>query len=488
MYRQRVKRFSETPRPVWLRYGFALVASALAVVFAHLYWEVFKSNPFMLAFLAVFVSGWFGGAGPSLLAVIAGALGTDYFFLEPLHLLRVADPQDIARLVLFLLVGCVISLMFRQIGRNRLAREQLAGDAMRLAAIVESSEDAIIGMDLNGIVTSWNAGAERIFGYSEREILGNPVSTLMPKNRRDEMTEILSRIRQGERVEHFETIRVKKNGETLPVSLSASPIKDSSGAIVGEAKIARDITEQKRSEAERERLYQEARDAARVREEFLSMAGHELRTPLTSLQFQLHSLRRKIEAGESKKGFEILGRAVAQVERLARLTDELLDVSRITAGQLTLEPEETDLGRLVAEVVDRMKDGALRAGSELRIDAPTGTRGHWDRSRLDQVTTNLLSNAIKFGEGKPIDIKVEPDTDRVCLIVRDYGIGISPEDQAKIFERFERAVSRQSYGGIGLGLWISRQIVDAHGGQIEVSSEPGKGSTFRVELPKGASS
>ena len=174
--------------------------------------------------------------------------------------------------------------------------------------------------------------------------------------------------------------------------------------------------------------------------------------------------------------------------RIISLTEELLDVSRITSGRLALEPEETDLGQLVGEVAERWKDAARRAGCALRIDAPQGVNGLWDRSRLDQVATNLLSNAIKFGEGKPIEIRIEPDTDRVQLIVRDHGIGIPPEDQARIFDRFERAVSKQSYGGIGLGLWIARQIVEAHGGRIEVASEAGQGSTFRVELPKGAPS
>ena len=439
----------------------------------------------MPAFLAVFLAGWFGGAGASLLTVITCAIGIDYFFLSPAFSLRLSDPYDAARILLFVASGAIISLVFRDLARARRERERLLGDAGWLAAIVESSEDAIIGKTLDGVITSWNAGAERLFGYTAPEVIGKPVSILMPPGHQD-MGAILDGIRRGERVEPFETVRVRKNGETVPISLSVSPIKDSSGRVIGAAKIARDISEQKRTEAERDRLYKEAREATRVREEFLSMAGHELRTPLTSLQFQLHSLRKRLESGESQKALDLLGRTAAQVERLGRLTEELLDVTRITSGRLALEPEETDLGQLVGEVAERWKDTARRAGCELRIDAPRGVTGLWDRSRLDQVATNLISNAIKFGGGKPIEIRVEPDTDRVQLIVRDYGIGISPEDQARIFDRFERAVSKQSYGGIGLGLWIARQIVDAHGGRIEVASESGQGSTFRVELPKGA--
>lgn len=353
----------------------------------------------------------------------------------------------------------------------------------RLAAIVESSEDAIVGKTLDGIINAWNPAAERLYGYTAAEVVGRPISTLMPEDRRNEMAEILGRIRRGERVEHFETTRLTKAGERVEVSMSVSPIKDAAGNVIGAAKIAREIGQRKRAEEERERLLSEAREAATTREEFLSVAGHELRTPLTALQLQLHTLKRRLEEGQTAGAAQVLEKMRQQFGRLSQLTEELLDVTRIASGRLALEPHEMDLGELVREVADRHRDTATRIGSEIRVDSSDEVKGSWDRSRLDQVATNLLSNAVKFGQGRPIDLRVERNGCGARLIVEDRGIGISVEDQAKIFERFERAVSRRSYGGMGLGLWIARQIVDAHGGQIHVASEPGHGSRFSVELP-----
>ncbi len=356
-------------------------------------------------------------------------------------------------------------------------------ERFRLAAIVDSSEDAIISKNLDGIITSWNAGAERTFGYTAEEIVGQPISRLMPPEHRNDMANILGRIERGERVEHFETVRVTKSGKTIPVSLSVSPIRDGTGRIIGAAKIARDISEQKAHQAERERLFREAEEAAKVREEFLSVAGHEMRTPLTSLQFLLHTIQKRFESGQPERAVEGLVRARAQLQRLSDLTEELLDVTRIVAGRLTPELEEVDLAELARDVEEQQRESAARAGSELCIEAPSSVIGLWDRSRLEQVMTNLLSNAVKFGGGKPITIRVEADTAWATLTVRDEGIGISSSDQSRIFERFERAVSKKSYGGLGLGLWITHQIVAAHGGRIRVESDPGQGSTFRVELP-----
>jgi PAS domain S-box-containing protein len=498
--------------PAWARYTVAALVSAAALAATGAGWDVLQYVPSMTSFLGVFLIGWFCGGGPSFLTLALCTAGLNYFFLPPAGSLLLQNRADGIRLAGFVVVGLIGSAAFAKLRVSRQEQARLVEDAdrareaaekttreieriledrrrddqrlRRFAAIVESSEDAIIVEGLDGTIIGWNAAAERLFGFRAEEIVGHSISILMPPGHT--MDEILDRIRLGEGIEHFETARMKKSGETVPVSLSVSPVRDASGTIVAAAKIARDITDQKMFEADRERLYREAQEAARVREDFLSVAGHELRTPLTSLQFQLYSLRRRLAAGQTEKAADLVERLSKEIERLARLTEELLDVTQVTSGHLSLELREADLAEIARETAERLRAAAARVGSEIRVEAREPTLGVWDHSRLDQVVTNLLENAVKFGEGRPIEISVESDREFARLIVRDHGIGISPADQLKIFERFERAVSRRSYGGMGLGLWISRQIVEAHGGRIAVSSEPGGGSTFRMDLPRRA--
>jgi PAS domain S-box-containing protein len=352
--------------------------------------------------------------------------------------------------------------------------------AHRSEAIVESSDDAIISKTLTGVITSWNPAAERLFGYTAAEILGRPISILMPPERHDDMEVILSQIRKGERVDHFETVRVSKAGRRVPVSLSVSPVKDGAGRIVGAAKIARDISARTSAEAERERLLLEAHQGIRLREVFLSVAGHELRTPLNALKLQLYLLQRSL-VGSSP--LELVSKAQHEVDRLAALTNRLLDVSRIAAGGFTPDAASMDLVVLVADVVGSMRTDALQVGSVIEISAPASLVGEWDRAALDQVLTNLLSNAVKFGRGRPIGVTIEHQGTLARVIVRDQGPGVAPGDRERIFQQFERGVSDRSFGGLGLGLWIARQIVSAHGGRIGLMDRACPGAEFFVELP-----
>jgi PAS domain S-box-containing protein len=252
--------------------------------------------------------------------------------------------------------------------------------------------------------------------------------------------------------------------------------------------MAQDLARRAALAVENAGLYHQAHEAIRARDEFLLIASHELRTPLTALQLQVASVIRNMrKAPADATGWADAGRklevASRQIERLATLVDELLDVSRITTGRLQLELEEVSLAAVTRDVVARFEEEMNRAGIQAAVRTDGVATGRWDRVRLEQVLTNLLSNAVKYGSGRPIEIAVRSDRDRAFLAVRDHGIGIATEHHGLIFERFGRAVPGRNYGGLGLGLYIVQQIVQAHGGTIRVESELGKGSAFLVELP-----
>jgi signal transduction histidine kinase len=238
-------------------------------------------------------------------------------------------------------------------------------------------------------------------------------------------------------------------------------------------------------------LFHHAQEAVKLRDEFLSIASHEFRTPLTSLVLQLTGLLRSArrgEFGEQRAGrvADRLESAYGQSLRLSKLVNELLDVSRISAGKLDFELEEVELSELVHEVVDRFEDELREAYCTVNLNTIRPATGMWDRFRLDQVVANLLSNAVKYGRGQPVEITVDSDGEWATLRVRDHGIGIKPEHLERIFDRFERGVTTRNYGGLGLGLYIVRSILDAMGGTIRVDSLPGQGATFIVELPLGS--
>jgi PAS domain S-box-containing protein len=240
---------------------------------------------------------------------------------------------------------------------------------------------------------------------------------------------------------------------------------------------------------ENAQLYREATEAVRVRDEFLSVAGHELKTPLAALLLQVAGLSRALKRDpqhDPARLIDRLDKAAASGTRLEKLIDELLDISRITSGRLLVEPEQLDLAATLREVTARFAEESARSGCRIDVIAAAPVVGHWDRGRVEQVITNLLSNAIKYGAGKPVTASVSRAGERAVLEIADQGIGIDPAHQSRIFERFERAVSERHYGGLGLGLWIARQIIEAHGGSISVRSMRDRGATFTVDLPARA--
>ncbi len=259
------------------------------------------------------------------------------------------------------------------------------------------------------------------------------------------------------------------------------PERNEQGGLVGWIVTAVDIDDHKRGEEELQR-------AVMHRDDFLSVASHELRTPLTSLKLEVANLGRLAQRNQgvvpANRLGEKLGKIEGQAERLHRLINELLDVSRIASGRLELEIDDVDLAQLAHDVGARFQDEATRAGSTLIVDASSPVVGRWDHGRIEQVITNMVTNALKYGQGKPVQILVEATESHARIAVRDQGVGIAPDDQQRIFDRFERASSTRSFGGIGLGLWIVREIVRALEGEVRVESALGSGATFIVELPR----
>ncbi len=476
-----------------------------------------------------------------------------------------------------------IQCNIRDITERKRAEEAL----LLLAAIVESSDDAILGKNLEGIITSWNAAAERMYGYSAEEMVGQTVTLLFAPDRQDEFTQIMAHIRRGEHVNHYETTRVRKDGTFLTVSITVSPIKDSTGTIIGASAIARDITEHKRLEAkfrqlfdsnligvfvsdfagnfldandafldllgytreellagtmqrdtltpseyhylsqeaviamqetgasrtyEKEYLHKsgklvavlvavtrieqtetcigfvldisESKELEKRKDEFISMASHELKTPVTSLKGFLGLLQRRLSIQGDEKALHYLARMDAQVNKLTKLINDLLDLSKIQTGQFDYREERFDLDELVQEIMETVQETTQT--HHLLFERQTPAEMFGDRDHIGQVLINLLNNAIKYSpQADKVLVRVAISQNNALVSVQDFGIGIAKEHQDKIFERFYHVTDHEekTYPGLGIGLYISCEIIKRHGGQIWVESKKGEGASFYFTLP-----
>lgn len=349
-------------------------------------------------------------------------------------------------------------------------RKQAEETRARLAAIVESSDDAIISKDLNGVITSWNKGAERLFGYTAAEAVGRSIMMLIPPDRHNEEPAILRRIRSGERVDHYETVRRRKDGTLIDISLTVSPVVDSRGSVVGASKIARDITERRALE--------------RQKDTFLAIAAHELRTPVTGIKSYAQLLARRLRRAGDTASAETLGKLDRQIDRLTGLIGDLLDVTRIESGTLPFRPTPFELNAFVRETVEEMQRTTER--HTIAWDLAESVTLVADRDRIGQVLMNLLGNAIKYSpQADRVVVRTAREGEKVIVSVQDFGIGIPKEKQPHLFERFYRVegVTRGSFSGLGLGLYISAEFVKRHGGEIWVESEDGEGTTACFSLP-----
>jgi PAS domain S-box-containing protein len=379
----------------------------------------------------------------------------------------------------------------RDVTHERLAESARA----HLAAIVQSSDDAIVSKTLEGIIRSWNRAAERLFGYNAEEAVGQPITLIIPPEREQEEQTILEKLRRGERIDHFETVRVAKSGRRIDVALTISPIRNVNGVIIGASKIARDISERKASEqaqtrmiGELQRAEEALREADRRKDEFLAVLAHELRNPLAPIRYAV-AMARKDGRPESERmhAQAIIER---QVEHMGRLLDDLLDVSRITRGTLILRRSTVDLATAVAAAQESARPLIESRGHALRVQLPAETlRLVADPVRLAQVLANLLINAAKYTDpGGRIELEARRTGGELTIAVRDNGIGISAEMMPRVFTLFAQAspALERSEGGLGIGLALVRGLLELHGGSVSAhSGGVGRGSEFLVRLPIG---
>jgi PAS domain S-box-containing protein len=360
-----------------------------------------------------------------------------------------------------------------------------------LAAIVNSSGDAILSKNLDGVITFWNRGAERMFGYTATEVIGKHVSILFPPDRVDEEPGILERIRRGELIDHYETIRVRKDGTPLDISLTVSPIFDAQGRIVGASKIARDITDLKNVERRLANHASELETKVRERtarleetvaelEAFSYSLSHDMRAPVRAIQ----SLTEIILADHGSRipdAVPLLQRVTRAAARLDRLIRDVLNFARLSRTEINLSPVDTD--ELVREIV-RERVEFQPPSADVAVDSPLLPVLAHDAS-LAQALSNLLDNAIKFvapGVKPHIRIFTEKNGGRVRLAVRDNGIGIDTEAKRRLFAIFQRLPTAHEYPGTGIGLAIVRRAAERMQGSVGVESAPGLGSTFWLEL------
>lgn len=366
-------------------------------------------------------------------------------------------------------------------------KESLNPELYRLA--MHSIRDyAVFLIDPDGIVASWNIGAELMKQWKAHEIIGQHYRILFtPEDQEKGKPEHELKVTKERGIFEEEYERMRKDGSFFKANISLTTLYNAKGEIIGFVKVTRDMTD--RVEAERKLLesQEELRKALMVRDEFLSVASHELKTPLTSLKLQCDLFTHKFKKGQAltTEAYEKFSRTTSKtVTKLTRLVDDMLDISRIQAKRLTLNKEDIELCHCLQEVIEQLKPVFnLSETSAPVVETCQEIVGHFDKLRLEQVFNNILTNAIRYGNGNSIKVKAEMRNQMALISVTDNGIGIPKEKVEKIFDRFERADRDKNVQGLGLGLYITKQIVEAHQGKIWVESEEGSGSTFYIQLP-----
>jgi PAS domain S-box-containing protein len=475
--------------------------------------NIIPSNVPILYFVAIVPTAVFYGFGPAILVCILSLIAYDFFFIPPLYQFSLFEILNVPILVIFLVVGILLSYLSSNLRKKNIiaaeeiaARKQIETELVKykdfledqvkqrttglqkailgleneiterkkleeknllLSAIVESSDEVIISETLEGVITSWNKGADKIYGYTEAEVIGKSVLMLAPPEGAEEILHLLDQIKRGKTIQRHETLSVRKDGNMFPVSLSISPIFDSQGQIIAASSIAYDITERKKSE--------------HMKDEFIGFVSHELKTPITVIMGAINTaLSERISKKEAK---ELLGDAVSSAEDLANIVDNLLELSRAQANRMMIRREPVNITPIIRNVVDKLKR-ATKIHHLVVIVSESLPTVPVDAVRVERILNNLIENAIKYSpHGGNVTIFAQQKDDCIIVGVKDQGIGISRDDQARLFKLFARLGTVSGIGGTGLGLIVCRRLVEAHGGTIWLESEPNQGSTFFFTLP-----
>jgi PAS domain S-box-containing protein len=377
------------------------------------------------------------------------------------------------------------------IGASKIARDitqlrTMERETSRLSAIVESSDDAIISKDLNGIVQTWNQAAERMFGYSPSEAIGRSITMIIPDDRLNEEDEVLSRVRRGLRIDHFDTMRRRKDGTLIPISLTVSPIHDGRGRIIGASKTARDLSALRTYATTLEQTVRErtaALETANTQlESFAYSVSHDLRAPLRGMHGLAHALLEDYGDALDERARDYASRIVSEAGLLDQLIRDLLAYSRLTRIDVTLE--SVDVREVVDAALHNLDEDIRLTHATVEVE-PNLPRLRANRAVLIQVLTNLISNAVKFGGEQPtVLVRAQRDNDKARIWVEDHGIGIAPKHHERIFRAFERLHGAERYPGTGIGLAIVHKAIERLGGRVGVESQEGKGSRFWFELPR----
>jgi PAS domain S-box-containing protein len=372
------------------------------------------------------------------------------------------------------------------IGASKIARDltyrKMADEKQAvLAAIIATSDDAIVSKTLEGVITSWNKAAMQMFGYTEIEVVGQHISLIIPAERMEEESYIISEISKGNKIDHFHTFRKAKDGRLIPISVSVSPIMNESGKIIGASKIARDISEQLSLQEEKARLYNQIKALNDKKDEFIGLASHELKTPLTSISGYLQIMEKMVKEEKAK---QFLAKTLQQVKKLSALVNDLLDVSKIEAGKLSLSVEQFNIREITDDAIELLAHSYPQYELKLHTDVDKLIISG-DPHRIEQVIINLLTNAIRYSPGTHlIELFLNQDGANVTLGIKDYGIGIAEDKIKDIFSRFYRVDDlNPNISGLGIGLYLSQEIIKRHKGTIWADSKFGEGSTFWFSLP-----